>query len=352
MTIEFKPEKIKKDFDYRYIQTPTVLLESKLYQGLSIQAILAYSFFRARFYYSAKNQFVDQQKQIYFIYENKELAKNLKCCLKKVIDVKRELEEVGLLKQVKRGFDRRTKQNLPNMLYLGELVVGAKDIYRKDNNFVTGANFGSNKQNEATTPKSEKQSNKPVTDKATTADCATPQKHTKKSEQASNNDKIVAINAKKPASADLDFSNSQYSSVQLKQQERLLLQNSAEMFTGNDYALPLEAKLYTVLGAWATNTKQVHRMVRIILNAKNDASLEVKKRTGYTPNLALDNNQALRHGITNTFMRFFTQIKLDKKQINNYENYLYKALRNYFEFMVNKQGLVPNNPANTGSVSV
>src|SRR5699024_5829241 len=50
---------------------------------------------------------------------------------RKINRVKKELEEAGLLFQIKQGFDPKKKRNLPNKLYLADLEVTATDVYMK-----------------------------------------------------------------------------------------------------------------------------------------------------------------------------------------------------------------------------
>ncbi|MGL9772781.1 replication initiator protein A [Enterococcus sp. AZ147] len=54
-----------------------------------------------RFDYSVKNNWVDEEDNIYFIFTVSELMGLLRCREGKVSKIKRELEEVGLLKQKK-----------------------------------------------------------------------------------------------------------------------------------------------------------------------------------------------------------------------------------------------------------
>lgn len=82
---------------------------------------------RDRVELSIKNNWIDEFGNIYFIYTVKHLEIILNCGNKKVIKIKTELEEAGLLEQKRLGL------NKPNMLYLKKPIVTQEDIYMINN---------------------------------------------------------------------------------------------------------------------------------------------------------------------------------------------------------------------------
>lgn len=113
-----------------YFQLPVVLFYSDTYAKLSDSAKIAYSLFRDRLQYSIKNNWVDKDQNVYFVFTNEELCTLLKKSENTVTKIKQELEKANLLLQKKQGYDRITKKNKPNRLYIADLEVNATDIYQ------------------------------------------------------------------------------------------------------------------------------------------------------------------------------------------------------------------------------
>ncbi|PCF85388.1 hypothetical protein B4W75_12485 [Staphylococcus intermedius] len=113
------------------------------YKKLSNDTKIAYGILRDRVELSIKNNWVDDLGNIYFIYTVKHLETILNCGNKKVIKIKNELEEAGLLEQKRLGL------NKPNMLYLKKPTITQKDIYIIDNyenNLKNNDEFNSTKE--------------------------------------------------------------------------------------------------------------------------------------------------------------------------------------------------------------
>ncbi|WP_215392863.1 replication initiator protein A [Staphylococcus aureus] len=89
------------------------------YKNASLLARLVYTLQKERFTLTLTNvdtkkpsNYIDEKGRVFCTYANQSLAKMLNVCEKKIIDAKKELEALGLLKQKKQGF------NEPNRLYL------------------------------------------------------------------------------------------------------------------------------------------------------------------------------------------------------------------------------------------
>ena len=122
--------KADKAYGELFLQFPRVLLYGKKYMKLSDSAKIAYMVFRDRLHYSLKNNWIDEENNVYFIFTNEELCELLNKSKPTAIKIKKELENTGLLLQKQLGFDPVAKRNFPNRLYLADLEVNATDIYQ------------------------------------------------------------------------------------------------------------------------------------------------------------------------------------------------------------------------------
>ncbi|MEQ8118703.1 replication initiator protein A [Enterococcus faecalis] len=124
---DFKFYSTNEVYGETYYQLPKVFFTNKNYINLSNDAKIAYSILKDRFNYSIKNNWVDNENHIYFIYTNKELMSILNCSEKKVISIKKELSNTKLL------FQKRVGLNQPNRLYLGKPKANAQDVFLQEN---------------------------------------------------------------------------------------------------------------------------------------------------------------------------------------------------------------------------
>lgn len=91
---------------------------------MTLNAAVAFSFLKDCFKYSIKNNWIDENGDIYFIFTNQELGETLKVKSKQtVVKIKKELEAYGLLEQKRMGVNR------PNRLYLLQPEVTVTDVY-------------------------------------------------------------------------------------------------------------------------------------------------------------------------------------------------------------------------------
>lgn len=97
-----------------YILHKALFINEK-YKKLSDSSKIGYAVLNDRVSLSIKNNWIDQNGDIYFIFTNENLQEVLGKSKNTITKIKKELEEVGLLEQVKTGFNR------PNKLYLHEI---------------------------------------------------------------------------------------------------------------------------------------------------------------------------------------------------------------------------------------
>ncbi|MEB8103758.1 replication initiator protein A [Staphylococcus xylosus] len=106
---------IKNQASQNFYMLHKVLFINEKYKKLSDSAKVTYAILNDRVSLSIKNNWIDQNGDIYFIFTNENLQEVLDKSKNTITKIKKELQEVGLLEQVKTGFNR------PNKLYLHEI---------------------------------------------------------------------------------------------------------------------------------------------------------------------------------------------------------------------------------------
>ncbi|KAF0361253.1 plasmid replication initiation protein [Pediococcus acidilactici] len=254
---------------------------------------------------------------MFFIFTNLELKELLNCSEHKVISIKKQLEEFGLLRQESVGFDPKQKKNLPNRLYLGQLHLTATDVYKMPD--------FSNKKAETldmsgTANSAVRQENAETLGTSGTANSAVNQ-------EESNN---LDTNRYYKETAQLDFSTANFSNAQIEKQNQDLVQHAKEFLTEEDNnPIPFEPETIRLISLWANNNpKIIKKTIGIILNARRDVQELHKDHHLF---FILDHEPELQTKITQTLRRYFNALRSDDKQIKNYENYLYITMKNMFE---------------------
>ncbi|MCG2544212.1 replication initiator protein A [Staphylococcus epidermidis] len=106
---------IKNQASQNFYMLHKALFINEKYKKLSDSAKVTYAILNDRVSLSIKNNWIDQNGDIYFIFTNENLQEVLDKSKNTITKIKKELQEVGLLEQVKIGF------NQPNKLYLHEI---------------------------------------------------------------------------------------------------------------------------------------------------------------------------------------------------------------------------------------
>ncbi|WP_430841068.1 replication initiator protein A [Enterococcus faecalis] len=129
---DFNYYKSKEIYREKYYQMPKVFFTNEKYMDLSNDAKIAYMLLKDRFDYSVKNNWVDSDDNIFFIFTVEELMKLLQCREGKVSKIKKELEKAGLLKQRRGRVNKRDGkiESMPNLLYLGKPEVTNQDVFK------------------------------------------------------------------------------------------------------------------------------------------------------------------------------------------------------------------------------
>ena len=311
-----------------FFQFPKVLMYGEQYKHLSSDAKLAYMVLKDRLEYSLRNNWVDEEGHVYFIFTNQELINLFNCSEHKVIKIKAELKSAGLLLQKQMGFNPKTKKNEPNRLYLSKLDVKATDVYLR----------GEYGQKEPET-----------LDTIGTAKNAVPQETVEKSPQTLDTSGTAknAVNLYKDYKNNidtnrydtdtqkLDFSTANFSPAEIEAQNRDLVKHADEFLTDEDNGLPvfLEPEAVQLLSFWCRTPQQMRRFIGIILNAKYAVEKEHKDLGVW---ILLDDPD-LKKMMTKTLRRYFNALRSDEKHIKNVENYLYGTMQNLFGVWWNQQ---------------
>ena len=311
-----------------FFQFPKVLMYGEQYKHLSSDAKLAYMVLKDRLEYSLRNNWVDEEGHVYFIFTNQELINLFNCSEHKVIKIKAELKSAGLLLQKQMGFNPKTKKNEPNRLYLSKLDVKATDVYLR----------GEYGQKEPET-----------LDTSGTAKNAVPQETVEKSPQTLDTSGTAknAVNLYKDYKNNIDtnrydtdtqkmdFSTANFSPAEIEAQNRDLVKHADEFLTDEDNGLPvfLEPEAVQLLSFWCRTPQQMRRFIGIILNAKYAVEKEHKDLGVW---ILLDDPD-LKKMMTKTLRRYFNALRSDEKHIKNVENYLYGTMQNLFGVWWNQQ---------------
>ena len=314
----------EKAYATRFFQFPQVLIYGSQYKTLSDSAKLGYMILHDRLDYSLKNNWVDEDNRVYFIFTNQELTDLMGWSKKKVIRVKNELENQGLLFQKTMHFNPKTGKNEPNRLYLADLEVTATDIYTK-----------SRQQEPRTLDTRESVKTEPsrkfVKDTPQTLDTRESVKKSHNLDYTNNLDtNRYDIDTQK-----LDFSTANFSPAEIEAQNQDLVKHADEFLTDEDNGLPvfLEPEAVQLLSFWCRTPQQMRRFIGIILNAKYAVEKEHKDLGVW---ILLDDPD-LKKMMTKTLRRYFNALRSDEKHIKNVENYLYGTMQNLFDVWWNQQ---------------
>lgn len=275
------------------------------YKHLSNDAKLAYMVLKDRLEYSLRNNWVDSEGHVYFIFTNQELMDLFNCSKGKVIKIKAELESIGLLVQKQMDFNPKTKKNEPNRLYLSKLDVKATDVYLR-------GEFGQKSSQTLATSGSSKNGLNLY-------------------REPKERDKIrYNIDTQK-----LDFSTANFSPAEIQKQNQDLINHANDFLTDEDSGLPvfLEPEAVQLLSFWCRTPQQMRRFIGIILNAKYRVEKDHQDIGVIIPLY----DEELKPLMTKALRRYFNALRSNEKHIKNVENYLYGTMQNLFGVWWNKQ---------------
>ncbi|MBC2266148.1 replication initiator protein A [Listeria booriae] len=118
---------IYQEYSLKFYQLPKVFFTNELYKNMSNHAKIAYAVLQDRLQLSIKNNWYDNDGNIYFIFTNENLKDILNIKSNSTLQsVKNELIAANLMSQERRGL------NKANRLYLLRPIVRNEDIYSID----------------------------------------------------------------------------------------------------------------------------------------------------------------------------------------------------------------------------
>ena len=114
--MDFIPYKAHECFDYLYYPIPMELFFNKKYKGKIKSAWkLLYGFLLNRLSLSAKNNWVDENGDIFLIFTRKEVQERLDLSDKTVTKAFKQLKDCNLIHEKRQG------ANKPNLIYVGKI---------------------------------------------------------------------------------------------------------------------------------------------------------------------------------------------------------------------------------------
>lgn len=305
---EFSFYKSKEIYGEIYYQLPKVFFTNEKYKKMSNDSKIAYAILKDRFNHSIKNNWVDQEDNIYFIYTVEQLKELLNCAEGKVSKIKKELETVGLLFQKRSGFQmvNGKQENSPNKLYLGKPEVTPQDVYLIQNN--TNPN-GSNGIAKIANPSESQQFN----DSNGIAKITNPSKSN--NINGSNGIAKIADNLYKEKDTLLDTSIDT-ERAQIQQME--LLRHFAKT---HEQETCLDTRNLDLIALFSNTVKEAEQTIGIILRAKNQIQ---KDHSCFI--IAED----WQDEIESTLRRVYHKLKTDEK-IKNQANYMFGSFKVTFD---------------------
>ena len=118
--------KINEVKNNTFYQFPQWLLDED-FKELSLRSKIVYMLIFDRRSYSMKNNWYDKNGDVYVYFPIEEFMKVLSCSRQSIVNAKKELVEIGLIKEVRQGI------NKPNRLYInGSLENRPQDVQKLD----------------------------------------------------------------------------------------------------------------------------------------------------------------------------------------------------------------------------
>ena len=113
---DFNFYKVNETLNHRYYQIPQELFINPLYKNkLNSDSKLLYGFLLDRMSLSAKNNWCDEDGNIYLIFTRKEVQEKLNLCDRTVTKAFKQLSSAKLI------YEKRQGANKPNLIYVGKI---------------------------------------------------------------------------------------------------------------------------------------------------------------------------------------------------------------------------------------
>ncbi|ATF70576.1 replication initiator protein A [Enterococcus sp. FDAARGOS_375] len=312
---DFNFYKSKELYREKYYQMPKVFFTNKKYFELSNDAKIAYMLLKDRFDYSVKNNWVDEDDNIYFIFTVTELMNLLHCREGKVSKIKKELEQVGLLKQKKGRINNECGKikATPNRLYLGKPEVTSEDIFainQEDSISTVNAKI-------ANTVKDLKINDYTVSAKI--ANTAKPSNTNSSTVNAKIADNLFY------SSSTLD-TNRHSKDTREADQNSILLENFVDLMQDSSVSTFIPVKVLNLIKTFSNTFEEAQQAVKIIHNAKFKAEQEADQKFVFEEleNYGVDTNE-----LYITMLKAYQKEKTE--EVNNLSNLIFIYVKNWFK---------------------
>lgn len=128
-------KRISKDevYDNRFYRIPKAFFKVDKYKDMSLAAKITYGFLDDRRELSLKNNWVDDENNIYLIFTRNELGEMLCLSNKTVVKAFKELRDMELIEEVRQGV------NKPNLIYVCHLDLEGIENTWKCKNYISGS---------------------------------------------------------------------------------------------------------------------------------------------------------------------------------------------------------------------
>ena len=310
----------------RFLMLPAGLAYGELYETLSTDSKFAWTILNDRAKLSKRNGWFDEDGSIYFIFNNIDLVKILKMSEPKVIKIKKELVEYGLLEQ------KRLGRGLPNRLYLFEPVLTESDIHlmlkeNSDNtenlDITQNLNILSSRtKNSLVLDNADTDKNLNILSSRTKNSSVLELNNFKANNNKYINNNINNINESAKAESNIELSTNQY------------FKKSKLLTDFRIMGIPesVTDELYRAIG----DTEKISYICGVIFQAKRYVSNQTNHQI-YLEELSEDNFKELTKCILRALKKDLTENTVEK-----FDRYLFKTIQKFFEnYVLEKKAQVP-----------
>ena len=310
----------------RFLMLPAGLAYGELYETLSTDSKFAWTILNDRAKLSKRNGWFDEDGSIYFIFNNIDLVRILKMSEPKVIKIKKELVEYGLLEQ------KRLGRGLPNRLYLFEPVLTESDIHlmlKENSDNTENLDITQNLNILSSRTKNSLVLDNADTDKnlnilsSRTKNCSVLELNNFKANNNKYiNNNINNINESAKAESNIELSTNQY------------FKKSKLLTDFRIMGIPesVTDELYRAIG----DTEKISYICGVIFQAKRYVSNQTNHEI-YLEELSEDNFKELTKCILRALKKDLTENTVEK-----FDRYLFKTIQKFFEnYVLEKKAQVP-----------
>ena len=310
----------------RFLMLPAGLAYGELYETLSTDSKFAWTILNDRAKLSKRNGWFDEDGSIYFIFNNIDLVRILKMSEPKVIKIKKELVEYGLLEQ------KRLGRGLPNRLYLFEPVLTESDIHlmlkeNSDNtenlDITQNLNILSSRtKNSLVLDNTDTDKNLNILSSRTKNSSVLELNIFKANNNKYINNNINNINESAKAESNIELSTNQY------------FKKSKLLTDFRIMGIPesVTDELYRAIG----DTEKISYICGVIFQAKRYVSNQTNHEI-YLEELSEDNFKELTKCILRALKKDLTENTVEK-----FDRYLFKTIQKFFEnYVLEKKAQVP-----------